>query len=192
MGHVFYGESITIKDTRHCVNSLSIQFKSYSHLDQATFGAGCFWGVEKLFREEKGIYSVEVGYMGGNTINPNYEQVCTKKTNHAEVVHIYFDSKVINYQYLLKKFWHNHNPTTLNRQGSDIGSQYRSVIFFYDKNQCEIACKSRDQFQKTIHNHIIYNSLYYKLRLIFSTQVFLERNTLYYIHNCSCEKPFFQ
>ena len=155
LGHVFVGEKTTIKDTRHCVNSLSIQFKAYKNLDKATFGAGCFWSVEQVFKSEKGVYLCHVGYMGGETINPTYEDVCNGYTNHAEVVEIYFDSKVISYNSLLEIFWSNHNPTTLNQQGLDIGTQYRSIIFYHCKEQQEIAQESILEQTPNFQNPIV-------------------------------------
>jgi peptide methionine sulfoxide reductase msrA/msrB len=142
LGHVFKGEQITEKDTRHCVNSLSIQFKAYKNLEKATFGAGCFWQVEKLFKATKGVYLSSVGYMGGTTENPTYNQVCSGTTNHAEVVHVYFNPTVIAYNDLLQLFWGNHNPTTLNRQGLDRGTQYRSVVFYHSQVQKSSAEQS--------------------------------------------------
>jgi len=142
LGHVFHGEQITQKDTRHCVNSLSIQFKAYKNLERATFGAGCFWQVDKIFKETKGVYLSSVGYMGGSTKNPRYQDVCKGDTNHAEVVDVYFNPKVITFSKLLNIFWKNHNPTSLNRQGLDKGTQYRSVIFYYSNKQKKIAEQS--------------------------------------------------
>ena len=139
LGHVFHGEEITKKNTRHCVNSLSIQFKPYDNLERLTLGAGCFWQVEKIFKEIKGVYMSSVGYMGGSTHNPNYEDVCRGDTNHAEVVDIYFDPEIITCSQILNIFWLTHNPTTLNIQGNNEGTQYRSVIFYYSINQKNIA-----------------------------------------------------
>ncbi len=98
-------------------------------MEKATFGAGCFWGVEETFRKLKGVTSTAVGYAGGNKENPGYEDVCSDETGHAEVVQLEFDPSQINYDQLLDVFWSNHNPTTLNQQGPDVGTQYRSVIF---------------------------------------------------------------
>ncbi len=101
----------------------------------ATFGAGCFWHVEAAFAALDGVVSTEVGYMGGTVSNPTYQMVCTDRTGHAEIVRLEYDPAVISYQQLLEVFWDLHDPTSLNRQGPDIGTQYRSVIFFHDANQ---------------------------------------------------------
>lgn len=113
----------------------------------ATFGAGCFWGVEELFRTMKGVKQTQVGYMGGTTKNPTYEDVCSNRTGHVEVVHIEFDPKLIEYEKLLDIFWANHNPTQVNRQGPDFGSQYRSVIFYHSIEQKKIAEKSKQALE---------------------------------------------
>lgn len=107
------------------------------------FGAGCFWGVETTFRNIKGVTSAAVGYAGGSTDNPTYEDVCSSATGHAEVVEVEFDPSVVTYEQLLEVFWTNHNPTTLNRQGPDVGTQYRSVVFTYSPEQKAAAEKSK-------------------------------------------------
>ena len=155
LGHVFTGEQITEKDTRHCVNSLSIRFKPYSQLEKATFGAGCFWSVEKLFCATDGVYLAQVGYMGGATETPTYNQVCSGTTNHAEVVDLYFDPEKISYLELLTIFWKNHNPTTLNRQGVDSGTQYRSVVFYYNQQQQKQAEQLKAEQQVHFENDIV-------------------------------------
>lgn len=113
------------------------------NMEIATFGAGCFWGVEEKFRTMSGVVSTAVGYMGGETEHPTYQDVCTDDTGHAEVVYIEFDPSRVSYQQLLDVFWKSHNPTTRNRQGPDIGSQYRSVIFYYSDEQKQIAEQSK-------------------------------------------------
>lgn len=112
-------------------------------MQKAIFGAGCFWGVEATFKTVEGVNSTEVGYAGGHTENPTYKEVCTNTTGHAEVVLVTFDPKKVSYEDLLEVFWSNHNPTTLNRQGPDFGTQYRSVIFTFDEAQKAVAEKSR-------------------------------------------------
>ena len=110
---------------------------------KATFGAGCFWGVEAAFRQLDGVTKTEVGYEGGTLEDPTYEDVCSHTTGHAEVVEVTYDPEQISYETLLDVFWAKHNPTQLNRQGWDIGDQYRSVIFFYDDEQREAATRSK-------------------------------------------------
>ena len=118
-------------------------------MEKATFGAGCFWGVEEAFRQLKGVASTAVGYEGGTLNNPTYKDVCTGRTNHAEVVEVTYDPALVSYDELLNVFWSNHNPTSLNRQGPDIGTQYRTVIFFHTPQQEKAAIASKDKLQKT-------------------------------------------
>jgi peptide-methionine (S)-S-oxide reductase len=113
----------------------------------ATFGAGCFWGVEAAFRKVPGVSATAVGYMGGTIKNPTYEQVCTGETGHAEVVQVTYDPVRVTYDNLLSVFWSIHNPTQLNRQGPDVGSNYRSVIFYHDAEQGQKARKSKEELQ---------------------------------------------
>ena len=115
--------------------------------EKATFGAGCFWGVEVDFRNVPGVKDAAVGYMGGDVPNPSYEQVCTDRTGHAEVVQVEYDPAEVSYETLLKTFWHAHDPTQRNRQGPDVGRQYRSVIFFHTPEQQEQALASRAKMQ---------------------------------------------
>ncbi len=110
-----------------------------THLSQATFGAGCFWCVEAVFEELKGVVDAEAGYSGGTIKNPGYREVCTGRTGHAEVARIYFDPAIISFEQLVTVFFHSHDPTTLNRQGADVGTQYRSVIFYHNEEQKAIA-----------------------------------------------------
>ena len=116
---------------------------------KATFGAGCFWHVEDLLNKTKGVKSTAVGYIGGQLPNPTYEEVCTDKTGHAEAVEIEYDPDEISFEELLDVFWSNHNPTTLNRQGPDVGIQYRSSIFYHDESQKEIAESSKEFLEKS-------------------------------------------
>ena len=117
---------------------------------QAMFGAGCFWGVEYGFSKVKGVNDVVSGYSGGKTQNPTYEQVCSNTTDHAEVVLIDYDANVVSYDTLLNVFWEKHDPTTLNQQGPDIGTQYRSAIFYFTEVQKEIARKSLEYRQNKL------------------------------------------
>ncbi len=118
-------------------------------MKKATFGAGCFWGVEDAFRKVRGVKSTVVGYMGGTLKNPTYKDVCTDKTGHAEVVQLEYDSSVVTYEDLLEVFWEIHDPTTLNRQGPDVGIQYRSVIFYHDEQQKAKAIAAKEKLQNS-------------------------------------------
>jgi peptide-methionine (S)-S-oxide reductase len=121
-------------EDRPMITSKIAESKS-GKVEQATFGAGCFWGVESLFRQTPGVLSTAVGYSGGKTVNPTYDDVCNGDTEHAEVVHVEFDPEQVNFAKLLGIFFDNHNPTTVNRQGPDFGSQYRSVVFYHGDAQ---------------------------------------------------------
>ncbi len=137
-------------------------------LEKATFAAGCFWGVQQLFDDTKGVVSTTVGYTGGKTANPTYEDVCSGSTGHAEAVEVIFDSSQISYPELLEVFWSGHNPTTLNKQGPDIGTQYRSAIFYHTEKQKEEAEKSKKtlensgKFQKPIVTEITAATPFYR------------------------------
>lgn len=113
----------------------------------ATFGAGCFWGVEEAFRKISGVVDTAVGYSGGRTENPTYEEVCSDQTGHVEVVQVEYDPSKVNYEDLLNIFWDNHNPTQINQQGPDVGTQYRSVIFYHSPEQKELAEKSKVELE---------------------------------------------
>ena len=124
-------------------------------MERATFGAGCFWCVEAVFERLNGVQSVVAGYAGGAKTNPTYEEVCTGATGHAEVAQITYDPSKISFEKLLEVFWEAHDPTTLNRQGADIGTQYRSVIFYHDANQKAAAEKSKAAVQKDLDSPIV-------------------------------------
>jgi len=118
-------------------------------MQKATFGAGCFWGVETAFRQVKGVTSAQVGYLGGTLQNPTYQDVCTGRTGHAEVVELEYDPAQVSYEELLGVFWANHNPTELNRQGPDTGTQYRSAIFYHTPEQQAAAENSKNELQQS-------------------------------------------
>lgn len=147
LGHVFHGERMTPKNTRHCVNSLSMQFVPSIQqvsarecgLEIAIFAGGCFWGVEYYMSKVPGVVAVESGYTGGKTANPSYEEVCSGRTGHAEAVRILFDPHMVTYEELVKLFLEIHDPEQVNRQGPDIGEQYRSEIFYMDSSQKKVA-----------------------------------------------------
>ncbi|MDD9196352.1 peptide-methionine (S)-S-oxide reductase MsrA [Aliivibrio sp. S3MY1] len=138
-------------------NTLSPHFLSHVDLETVPLnheviyiGMGCFWGAERLFWQLSGVYSTAVGYTGGEQSNPNYKEVCTGTTNHAEVVKIVFDPTLISLEMLLHSFWQNHNPTQGMRQGNDIGTQYRSVIYTHSNQQLQIAKKTQQQYQEAL------------------------------------------
>lgn len=144
LGHVFEGERLTDKNIRYCVNSISMEFVPASEkvlADTAIFAGGCFWGVEYYFSNVPGVISTTVGYTGGKTKNPTYEEVCSGTTGHIEATEIIFDPSKTNYEALAKLFFEVHDPTQWNHQGPDYGEQYRSVVFYKNVEQKEIAEK---------------------------------------------------
>lgn len=124
-------------------------------LREAAFAAGCFWGVEQKFRDVDGVVKTEVGYSGGTAENPSYEQVCTGRTGHAETVHLMYDPNAVTYEELLTVFWNSHNPTTPNRQGPDVGSQYRSAIFYTSPEQKEKAEAAKRELQAELNRDVV-------------------------------------
>lgn len=137
-------------------------------MEKATFGAGCFWGVEAAFRKIEGVASTTVGYAGGSFKDPTYKDVCSGKTGHAEVVQVEYDPSKVSYEELLRVFWNIHDPTTLNRQGPDIGTQYRSAVFFHNPEQEAAAAASKQKlqssgrYQKSIETEITPASEFYR------------------------------
>lgn len=145
----------TMNETKNAAHPLTPP--QATNLDTATFGAGCFWCVEAIFQQVNGVISVESGYMGGTVNNPTYRDVCSGLTGHAEVCQIIYDPSTVSYEDLLEIFWQTHDPTTLNRQGADVGTQYRSVIFYhtdYQKQQAEYF-KSKLNTEKVFDNPVV-------------------------------------
>jgi len=155
-------------------------------MEKATFGAGCFWGVEAAFRRMPGVIETAVGYAGGTLDNPTYRDVCSGKTGHAEVVEVTYDPDQVSYEQLLTVFWDNHNPTTPNRQGPDVGSQYRSAIFFHTPDQQTIAQASKErldrsgQYRRPIVTEITPASTFYRAEEYH--QRYLEKRGLAHCH----------
>ncbi len=182
LGHVFRGEQLTPKSTRHCVNSISLSFEAYendSRYKKAYFASGCFWGTEYWFSRQEGVVSANSGYMGGHTIDPTYYEVCQKDTGHLETVEVTYDPSIISFEELVKLFFETHDPEQMNGQGPDIGSQYLSAVFTNDMeeedtvqiliNQLEdkgmnIATMIKDANEHTFYKAEEEHQNYYKLR----------------------------
>ncbi len=149
LGHVFLGEGVTPKDVRHCVNSISMDFvPAAKQTQRAIFASGCFWGTEYHFKQAPGVISTTTGFTGGHVDNPTYKQVCSGKTGHAEAVEVVFNPSKTSYEQLARLFFETHDFTQLDQQGPDVGTQYRSSIFYLDENQQQIAMKLAGELMK--------------------------------------------
>jgi len=156
LGHVFLGEGFTFKNTRHCVNSISLDFVAVAAPDaqRAIFASGCFWGTEYHFQRAPGVISTTAGYTGGHVEHPTYKAVSTGKTGHAEAVEVLFDPAKTDYEQLARLYFETHDFTQLNRQGPDVGRQYRSAIFYLDEQQKEVAERLVEILKKKGHDVI--------------------------------------
>jgi peptide-methionine (S)-S-oxide reductase len=142
-------EPISVPEA-HYVNGHPLVGPWPQGMQTAVFGMGCFWGAERKFWEADGVYSTAVGYAGGEIVHPTYREVCSGRTNHAEVVLVVFDPAIISFEQLLKIFWENHDPTQGNRQGADVGTQYRSTIYYVNDQQKDLAVSTRDAYQPVL------------------------------------------
>ena len=148
LGHVFTGEGFTETDTRHCVNSISMDFISADRIETTYFAGGCFWGMENSFEQTIGVLEAQSGYMGGTTDDPSYSEVCSGATGHAETVKVIYDTSVVSFRELAMLFFEIHDPTQINRQGVDTGTQYRSAVFYTTDEQLAVL----EELVQTLRN----------------------------------------
>lgn len=184
LGHVFEGERFTPKNIRHCVNSISLNFTPAAKTDTAIFAGGCFWGVEYLMQPQKGVISVESGYIGGDTQNPTYNDVCSGATGHAEAVRVVYNPNEVDYETLAKLFFEIHDPTQVNMQGPDIGTQYRSELFFNTETEELIAKKLITELKDNGYNvatKVTKASTFYPAEL-YHQDYYNRKGTLPYCH----------
>ncbi|TFH92152.1 peptide-methionine (S)-S-oxide reductase MsrA [Vibrio ouci] len=146
-------ETPLVIDDTHFVNQSSLTAEPAQGCEQILLGMGCFWGAERLFWQLDGVVSTSVGYSGGFTVNPTYEEVCSGQTGHTEVVRVIFDTNVISLQQLLRTFWEKHDPTQGMRQGNDLGTQYRSAIYVFSEEQLQVAINSKEEYQTLLGNN---------------------------------------
>jgi len=180
----------------HFVNGHRIQPPFPEGLERAVFGLGCFWGAEKAFWKLPGVYATAVGYAGGHAVDPSYKQVCAGQTGHAEVVLVLYDPKRISYETLLRVFWESHDPTQGMRQGNDLGTQYRSVIYAYGETQLEAAEQSKRIYQRALsqaHRGVITTEIREAPPFYYAEdyhQQYLAKNPDGYCPNHSCAVPY--
>ncbi len=188
IGHVFTGENLTDKNTRHCANSISMEFApafTKEGYERAIFAGGCFWGIEHFLKKEKGVKKTTAGYIGGNTVNPSYEEVCSGKTGHREALEVLFDPETNCFEDLAKLFFEIHDPTQKDGQGPDIGDQYQSAIYYLSDKQKIIAHKLIETLRRKgfdVVTEVLPASAFYKAE-DFHQEYYAKNNKLPYCHS---------